>query len=32
MNLSDGGIEAFRLIMNCAIGISLGETEDWQGV
>jgi len=25
MNLSDGGIEAFRLTMNCAIGISLGD-------
>jgi len=31
MNLSDAGIEAFRLTMNCAIGISLGKKQriDW---
>jgi hypothetical protein len=28
MNLSDAGIEAFRLTMNCAIGTSLEKKSD----
>jgi hypothetical protein len=34
MNLSDAGIEAFRLTMNCAIGTSLQEqrTTRWWSI